>query len=458
MKNKHLFTFITAIIIVFSVCTALPVKISVPLETSASGMDNIAARADYLYNTTWTAQATVKGWRNNYTFAQGNTYHIPYGQPVTKGKYICWGVSVNDFLSATQNASSIFYTSRSVYNSKESTYYSMDCSALASYCWDLPNRTTTAGWANLDVTNYGKCTSANVNKIQKGDALNYYDGPNANNHVVIVSDAIYDSNGNIYQIEITEQTPPETKRSYYTASSLVSKYSNYTIYRYNKRNSVTPPPSLPDNKKWYDDMTPVNIGDSFYGKIKSQYVDWYFTNNNGNVEGQEAKDDNSQIWKFERLGDGSYKIISQSNGESLNVYDGASGGEGSNITTWWGGGNPQQFWFYEIYGALYIRAKCSDLVLDMDLNNYPANVAVYGYGGDWTPMKFEVEKIELNVQLQGNLNDDGEINISDVVILQKWLLAEPDIELTNWKAADLYEDNRIDVFDMIEMRKLIVKK
>ena len=68
------------------------------------------------------------------------------------------------------------------------------------------------------VTSYGKCTSANVNEIQKGDALNYYGGSNANNHVVIVSDVTYDSSGNITQVEITEQTPPETKRSYYTAS------------------------------------------------------------------------------------------------------------------------------------------------------------------------------------------------------------------------------------------------
>ena len=36
MKNKRLFTFITAVIMIFSVCTALPVKISVPLQASAA--------------------------------------------------------------------------------------------------------------------------------------------------------------------------------------------------------------------------------------------------------------------------------------------------------------------------------------------------------------------------------------------------------------------------------------
>lgn len=41
-------------------------------------------------------------------------------------------------------------------------------------------------------------------------------------------------------------------------------------------------------------------------------------------------------------------------------------------------------------------------------------------------------------------------------MLQKWLLGSG--ELKNWQNADLCEDGRIDVFDMIEMRKLITNK
>ncbi len=49
--------------------------------------------------------------------------------------------------------------------------------------------------------------------------------------------------------------------------------------------------------------------------------------------------------------------------------------------------------------------------------------------------------------VKGDVNNDGAFNISDVVLLQKWLLAVPDMHLKNWKAADLCEDNRLDVFD-----------
>ena len=55
----------------------------------------------------------------------------------------------------------------------------------------------------------------------------------------------------------------------------------------------------------------------------------------------------------------------------------------------------------------------------------------------------------------GDVNADGQFNIADLVTLQKWLLAVPDVTLANWKAGDLCEGGRIDVFDMIMMRKLI---
>ncbi len=55
--------------------------------------------------------------------------------------------------------------------------------------------------------------------------------------------------------------------------------------------------------------------------------------------------------------------------------------------------------------------------------------------------------------VKGDLNNDSTINIADAVMLQKWLLGSG--SLTNWKNADLCEDGRIDVFDMVEMRKLL---
>ena len=49
---------------------------------------------------------------------------------------------------------------------------------------------------------------------------------------------------------------------------------------------------------------------------------------------------------------------------------------------------------------------------------------------------------------------DSEVTVADTVMLQKWLLESGN--LSNWKNADLCEDGVIDIFDMVEMRKLLI--
>ncbi|MDE6500859.1 MAG: cellulase family glycosylhydrolase [Ruminococcus sp.] len=60
--------------------------------------------------------------------------------------------------------------------------------------------------------------------------------------------------------------------------------------------------------------------------------------------------------------------------------------------------------------------------------------------------------------VSGDLNNDGEFSVADVVFLQKWLLSATDIKLENWKSADLYEDNRLDVFDLCLMKQMLIQK
>ena len=61
----------------------------------------------------------------------------------------------------------------------------------------------------------------------------------------------------------------------------------------------------------------------------------------------------------------------------------------------------------------------------------------------------------ISESIKGDANNDGEINIADAVMLQKWLLGSGN--LIDWHNANLCEDEKIDVFDMIEMRKLLIK-
>ncbi|MBO5383783.1 MAG: dockerin type I repeat-containing protein [Ruminococcus sp.] len=66
-----------------------------------------------------------------------------------------------------------------------------------------------------------------------------------------------------------------------------------------------------------------------------------------------------------------------------------------------------------------------------------------------------------SVFLSGDINSDGEFNVADVAVFQRWLLGDSfygdDIKLNNWKAADLCNDGRLDVFDLCLMKQELLK-
>ena len=65
---------------------------------------------------------------------------------------------------------------------------------------------------------------------------------------------------------------------------------------------------------------------------------------------------------------------------------------------------------------------------------------------------------DIQPYLMGDVNNDGEFNVADVVLLQKWLLAVPDTHLANWKSVDFCNDNVLNVFDLCLMKQELTKK
>ena len=55
--------------------------------------------------------------------------------------------------------------------------------------------------------------------------------------------------------------------------------------------------------------------------------------------------------------------------------------------------------------------------------------------------------IQYQERIIGDVNADGAFTVSDVVLLQKWLLSVPDTQLADWKAADFNGDQTLNVFD-----------
>ena len=61
-------------------------------------------------------------------------------------------------------------------------------------------------------------------------------------------------------------------------------------------------------------------------------------------------------------------------------------------------------------------------------------------------------------EASGDVNNDGEFNVADVVLLQKWLLAVPDTHLAKWKAVDFCNDNKLNVFDLCLMKRELIER
>ena len=69
-----------------------------------------------------------------------------------------------------------------------------------------------------------------------------------------------------------------------------------------------------------------------------------------------------------------------------------------------------------------------------------------------------VMKTDGTVLPAGDVNGDGALSVADVVLLQKCLLAYPDVSLDNWKAADLCEDGTLNALDFCMMKRKLMGK
>ena len=56
----------------------------------------------------------------------------------------------------------------------------------------------------------------------------------------------------------------------------------------------------------------------------------------------------------------------------------------------------------------------------------------------------------------GDITGDNECGIADAVLLQKWLLGEPDITMNNWKNADFNGDGRLNAADLTWMKRRLI--
>ena len=225
--KKRIASLFTSLLMIVSLMVVMP---TMSVSASKSSATEIVSKADYLYNLTWSSQANFNGYINSKGtvtkyYSKGGVYRIPYGMPVNNGVFIGYGITPEAFINATKSSSNKFYTNRATYGSTNCNYYAMDCSTFVSYCWGLSTRHTTNSLPSVSKS-LGKVSNSTVDSIQVGDAINKSD------HVKLITDVVRDSNGKVIRIELTEETPPELKRTTISRDAFTSNNSSYTILRY----------------------------------------------------------------------------------------------------------------------------------------------------------------------------------------------------------------------------------
>ena len=92
--------------------------------------------------------------------------------------------------------------------------------------------------------------------------------------------------------------------------------------------------------------------------------------------------------------------------------------------------------------------------VDVDLNEGANTVKLYNtkaYGPN-------VDRIALAIpegSIKGDVNADGNFNIADLVTFNRWIVQSEGAGLADWRAGDILEDGKLDIFDLIGMRRLL---
>lgn len=101
--------------------------------------------------------------------------------------------------------------------------------------------------------------------------------------------------------------------------------------------------------------------------------------------------------------------------------------------------------------------------------NATGTITFYGTESDWKNVEILDEgdylkkakivfESNYTEDVIGDVNKDGTLNVADIVLLQKWLLKDPEGELKDWMAGDLTGDSVLDTFDLVLLRQALINQ
>lgn len=246
----------------------------------------------------------------------------------------------------------------------------------------------------------------NVSNLKQGDYIKFYSSTYGEHYGIYLDEDA--SNWYVYDSNYT--FPASNRIRYYGAISKSGTYIKEARHANNYDQINT-------KKHWYDNISPVNLGDEFYAKIKNKYMGTYISVGNRisdsafDAIGKTESGENNQIGHFIRLSDGSYAIRNADNNFSLDIEAGnninnlSAQPNGTNVQLYstYNETSNQKFFVYNIFDSFYIRPVGTDKVIDLSLSNNC--VTIYDYAENFDPQKFDIVKIDLKNNIPVNLGN-----------------------------------------------------
>lgn len=234
-----------------------------------------------------------------------------------------------------------------------------------------------------------------------------------------------------------------------------SSYDNQALFDFNGK----PLKSLEVFRNIYPQKNklPKPIGavikDGTY-RIKNIGSELYLAENDGNIVQSKPL-----TWRLIKNDDDTYSI--RSGDERALTVEENSDVNGANISLRpYHGDASQKFTLnrnsdgtYALMTVSSDNEKCLD-VYNMSMDD-GANICQWEYWSG-SGQKFLIEPFDEPSKVSGDVNADGKFTVADIVLMQKWLLAVPDVHLADWKAGDLCADDKLDVFDLCLMKRKLL--
>ena len=165
------------------------------------------------------------------------------------------------------------------------------------------------------------------------------------------------------------------------------------------------------------------------------------------------------LFRFVKNPDGSYYIMTRASKDVCLVeVASASTSSGANVQQWSPTNNNCQKWNAETFTTPAVTTVVTTTTTTATTAATTTNEATTTSTVVTTVVTTAVTTTTTDVvDIIGDVNEDGAFDITDFVLLQKWLLAVPGTKLANWKAADMNNDGKLNVFDLCLMKRELIK-